>query len=248
MLLHIVVALGHQPPAGGEVGDVSLYACDAARVDALQQPFDLVAAGVPELDVASAARPPPVGAVDAAVLFQDAYALVDLVHAGPDAWVVVEAGAHADGSLTHALVDERLDRLKLLVRAVALVVVAHDVDPAGPLAHEGRGVHGYAYLLHLVHPLAKGVPVHLPAVVPLHQLVHVLTGEDLVLGVVLVGLQLVDVLTGYARQPHHLAEGPLAAAALAAHEGGDPLHYVALGLGEEEEGGVPVAVGVYPAR
>ena len=62
------------------------------------------------------------------------------------------------------------------------------------------------------------------------------------------GLQLAYVLAGYAWEPHHVAEGSLAASALAAHEGGDPLHYVALGLREEEEGGVPVAVGVYPAR
>ncbi len=161
-------------PARAQVGVVEPDAGLLVYVDTLHEGGDLLVGHVARGDTPASARPPPVGAVDPAILLEHRDAVDDLLVGGEDVGVVVEARAHAYAAVLHGLMDV-LPHLGLLLRsAVTLVVEAHHSGPDAAVADERRVVHAYARLLDPLEVACHGVPVELPAEVLLHPLVYLL--------------------------------------------------------------------------
>ena len=221
-------------PAGAEVGEVQPHAGPLIDVHTLHEGRDLLVGDVPRRHAAPPPSPPPVGAVDAAVLLDLRYGLHYLLLVGVDVGVIVEAGAHADAPLLHALVDERVHLLPLLLGAVTLVVEAHDLGAYGAVSEQRNIVDADARLLHLLEEAPHGLPVQGPPVYLLHPPVDLLQLVPRRPGIVLVWLKVHQMILEKPRHLYVRAEGRWASAALAANEGGDALHDVALRLGEPE--------------
>ena len=113
-----------------------------------------------------------------------------------------------------------------------------------PWPTRGGVVDAHALRLDGLEELPHGPVVDGPAELLLHPLVDLLEGEFPGLGAVLVGGELHHVVAQEAGEAHLLGYGGRRAPTLASDEGGDPLHYVALSQGIEEEHPLGVAVGV----
>ena len=206
LLYHLGGALGPDVPAGEQVGDVRLHPRLPYDVEDLQDAVDLVVLAVARGYVPPAPRPPRVGAEDPAVLVHDLHVLHDLVATREDVRVVVEADGHPDAAVVHRLPYENRHLRPLLLRRVALEVLAHDVGPDGPVAHEGRVVHRETLLLYDLEVLPHRVPVDGLVELLLQELVDLLPGEEVLVRVVLEGYQLVDELPSQAGEPDHVSD------------------------------------------